>query len=63
MQPLKFITDLDIQALVDNQCTGPEAAEMLQSVMASAKASARYNQLMQQKQLLVACFRELGFNS
>jgi anti-sigma factor RsiW len=51
-------TDLDIQALVDNQLDWEEAKRVRAYIDATPSALKRYETLRQQKQLLVGWFQQ-----
>ena len=55
----KHVTDFDIQALVDNELLWEDAKEVMLFLESDAAAMKRYQELMEQKELLKAWAREI----
>lgn len=54
----RIITDMDIQALVDNQLDWEEEKRVRRHLFQSPEAQRRFDELRQQKQILQMWFQE-----
>ncbi len=55
----KHVTDFDIQALVDNELSWEDAKEVMLFLESDAAAMKRYQELVEQKELLKSWAREI----